>query len=268
MIDIKILNNIDLAMINFPDYPFHKLPVLFERATCQLRNRKASQIFEIAKDLDYMLEHQAKDHSSLAPGDFTEYKVDLVEEFQVLMDRRDGVPWMWDVPQPMSEPFPQGSDSEYFAVIAIYRLLQCIDWVGIAGNSVAGQFAIEATDAVCRAEHLDMLSCLLVDEKKKIKSEFDAEIQDQIKSTAQRVTSEYRASQRIERIELAKKAAEVRYSNPNSYRKKGEKIRQIWASGIYKNRNLCALMECETLGISYETARRHLRNTPEPASSC
>lgn len=268
MINIYLLDGVDLEKIKVPDFPFPQLPVLFARATQLLRNLKRSQISEIARHIDYMLDNEAKDHFQFDPDQFDEYKVDLVAELQMLIDRRDGIPWMWNVPQPKTEPFSNGSDCEYFAVIALYRLVQCTDWVGRGANSIAGQFAIEATEAVCRAESLDMLSWLWVDEKKKIRSDFDVEINNQIKSTVQRVTAEYRGSQKIERIELAKKAAEVRYAMPNSYRKKGEKIRQIWATGAYKDRTLCAQMECEALGISYETARRHLRNTPEPASRC
>lgn len=268
MINIYLLEGLDFEKIKIPDFPFPQLPVLFARATQLLRNPKRSQISEIARHIDYMLENEAKDHFQFDLDDFDEYKVDLVAELQMLIDRRDGIPWMWNVPQPDTEPFLNGSDSEYFAVIALYRLVQCMDWLGRGANSIAGQFAIEATDAVCRAESLDMLSWLLVDEKKKIRSNFDVEINNQIKSTIQCVTAEYRGSQKIERIELAKKAAEVRYEKPDSYHKKGEKIRQIWATGAYKNRNLCAKMECEKIGISYETARKHLRNTPEPASRC
>lgn len=43
-----------------------------------------------------------------------------------------------------------------------------------------------------------------------------------------------------------------------------EEIRKIWASGKYPNRDACAEQECGGLGISISTARKALRNTPQP----
>ena len=40
-------------------------------------------------------------------------------------------------------------------------------------------------------------------------------------------------------------------------------IKEIWASGKYKTRTACAQNECKTLGMSFDTARRALRNTPD-----
>lgn len=42
-------------------------------------------------------------------------------------------------------------------------------------------------------------------------------------------------------------------------------IRAAWASGKYSSRALCAEQEAAALGISFDTARKALRNTPDPA---
>lgn len=42
-------------------------------------------------------------------------------------------------------------------------------------------------------------------------------------------------------------------------------VRAAWASGKYSTRALCAEQEAAELGISFDTARKALRNTPDPA---
>jgi hypothetical protein len=65
--------------------------------------------------------------------------------------------------------------------------------------------------------------------------------------------------------ERAKHAADCRHDKPNGSRDKAEKIRAIWATGKYFHRSICAEEEYNALGYnSYETARKALRNTPEP----
>lgn len=72
-------------------------------------------------------------------------------------------------------------------------------------------------------------------------------------------------------IEIAKKnsrngrnAAEVRHSQPGGNRAKGDVIRAIWATGRYSARDICAEQECASLDMSFSSARKHLRNTPDP----
>ena len=66
----------------------------------------------------------------------------------------------------------------------------------------------------------------------------------------------------------AKFAAETRHNKPGGNNSKTDKIREIWASGKYTNRDLCAEQECAFLNISISTARKALRNTPKPPSRC
>lgn len=59
-------------------------------------------------------------------------------------------------------------------------------------------------------------------------------------------------------------AANIRHSRPGGSREKQEKIRQIWATGKFTSRDKCAIQECDALEMSYEAARKALRNTPDP----
>jgi hypothetical protein len=64
---------------------------------------------------------------------------------------------------------------------------------------------------------------------------------------------------------LAKHAAEARHSKEGGSRSKRESIRQIWATGKYSSRDICAEQECLALGMSFSTARRALRGMPKPS---
>ncbi|HQS03959.1 MAG: hypothetical protein B7Y07_11685 [Halothiobacillus sp. 24-54-40] len=64
--------------------------------------------------------------------------------------------------------------------------------------------------------------------------------------------------------EKASNAANARHSKPDGARAKAEAIRGIWASGKYSSRDICAEQECAALGMPFSTARKALRNTPDP----
>ena len=63
-------------------------------------------------------------------------------------------------------------------------------------------------------------------------------------------------------------AANARHAKPGGSREKQQKIRELWASGKYSSRDVCAEQECAALGMSFSTARRALRGTPDPPSRC
>ncbi|MGQ0618300.1 MAG: hypothetical protein ACT4QA_00040 [Panacagrimonas sp.] len=62
----------------------------------------------------------------------------------------------------------------------------------------------------------------------------------------------------------ARSAANARHDKPGGARDKKEQVREIWASGKYSDRDLCAEQECAALDMSFSAARKALRNTPEP----
>lgn len=66
------------------------------------------------------------------------------------------------------------------------------------------------------------------------------------------------------RKQTAIAAANARHSRPGGSRAKREQIRQIWASGKYSSRDICAEQESAALGMSFKAARNALVNTPDP----
>lgn len=72
-------------------------------------------------------------------------------------------------------------------------------------------------------------------------------------SAAEVGTSEWRKK-------TAKAAAEARHNKPGGSRDKKRQIQEIWASGKFSTKQLCAEQECAGLGMSYEAARRALVN--------
>jgi len=69
------------------------------------------------------------------------------------------------------------------------------------------------------------------------------------------------------RKKTAKAAANARHNRPGGSRDKQKRIREIWATGDYSSRDLCAEQECAALGMSFSAARRALRNCPKPVRS-
>lgn len=63
---------------------------------------------------------------------------------------------------------------------------------------------------------------------------------------------------------LGKYGADVVHNKPNGSREKRSKIRELWASGKYTSRDICAEQECAALAMSFSTARKALRGTPDP----
>ncbi len=62
----------------------------------------------------------------------------------------------------------------------------------------------------------------------------------------------------------AKAAADARHDKPGNSRDKREAIRTLWASGKFSSRDLCVEQESAALNMSISTARKALRNTPDP----
>jgi len=63
----------------------------------------------------------------------------------------------------------------------------------------------------------------------------------------------------------SKKAADKGHDKPDGSRDKKQQIRDIWASGKYKTKVLCAEEEYLALEVSFEKARRDLRGAPDPS---
>ncbi|MBS0587659.1 MAG: hypothetical protein JSS37_06810 [Proteobacteria bacterium] len=66
------------------------------------------------------------------------------------------------------------------------------------------------------------------------------------------------------RKQNAQAAANAKHDQPGGSRDKQRQIKQIWATGKYSNRDLCAEQECAALDMSFSAARNALKNTPDP----
>lgn len=67
------------------------------------------------------------------------------------------------------------------------------------------------------------------------------------------------------RSQTARNAANAKHDQPGGSRDKQRRMRDLWASGKYTSRDLCAEEECAALGMSFAAARKALRNTPMPS---
>lgn len=66
--------------------------------------------------------------------------------------------------------------------------------------------------------------------------------------------------------ERGRTGANAQHNRPGGNRDKRRKIQELWASGKYATRDVCAEQECGALGMSFSTARKALRNIPHPTS--
>ncbi|UCV15516.1 hypothetical protein [Quatrionicoccus australiensis] len=73
--------------------------------------------------------------------------------------------------------------------------------------------------------------------------------------------------QSISRYKTAhgRKASDALHSKKGGSREKAEAIRNLWSSGNYSSRDICAEQEFAGLKWNYASARKALRNTPDPA---
>jgi hypothetical protein len=60
----------------------------------------------------------------------------------------------------------------------------------------------------------------------------------------------------------AREKAIIRHSKIGGSREKRQIIQEIWKTGKYDSRDICAEQECATLGMSFSTARKALRGVP------
>lgn len=64
--------------------------------------------------------------------------------------------------------------------------------------------------------------------------------------------------------ENAAMMANLRHSKPGGSRDKAQQMRELWASGKYTAKDICAEQECSALGMSFSSARKALVNLPKP----
>jgi hypothetical protein len=67
--------------------------------------------------------------------------------------------------------------------------------------------------------------------------------------------------------QLQRERVNKRHDAKGGSRDKANRMREIWATGKYTSRDICAEQECAGLGMSFSTARKVLRNAPGPKST-
>jgi hypothetical protein len=66
------------------------------------------------------------------------------------------------------------------------------------------------------------------------------------------------------KTDWGKLGADILHSRPHGSREKRGEVLEAWASGRYPNKDKCAEKEALRLKISFSTARKALRNAPQP----
>lgn len=267
MLDLVKLERFDFANAVLPGFPFPHLPRILQQARYCLGGKTVWQVISIAKQINSILNDQGRGHFNGRPEDYVFINLNLVDELKKLMEiRRYGCPGHGNFLASFDKP--EGTDSEFFAVLTVYLVMESYTSIGTFENAYPGQMAIEAMEAICYAEHLQEMEFFVSGEinslRKDVGDEYAGHFQSYLEHV-KRSQNTMMAQLQVAKSDLARKAAEARHSQPNGYRQKSEQIKRIWASGKYKSRDECALKECASLGISPSTARKHLRNTPNPA---
>lgn len=62
----------------------------------------------------------------------------------------------------------------------------------------------------------------------------------------------------------AKNAIEARHNKPGESRERSDELLEIWMSGMYESRTLCAYEWHEEFGMKQSSARKKLQGTPDP----
>lgn len=66
------------------------------------------------------------------------------------------------------------------------------------------------------------------------------------------------------RSENGRHLADIKHNKPGGSRDKKRQMQEMWATGKYASRDICAEQECADLKMSFSAARKALRNTPKP----
>ena len=161
----------------------------------------------------------------------------------------------WNEWGPDEPRFPY---SQQYAVLALCVMSSIIEAIGPLRKAPSeSEYSSDVLDKA--------LFCadLIKDADQYFRKEMLARYETSRMVSSQRFHSEVEKKVRELRRQEALKAASARAA---PFAAKKEKIRAIWASGKYDNRDRCAEEEFRALGVSYSFARKALRNTPDPAT--
>lgn len=201
----------------------------------------------------------------------TENNDSEVDALKAVIESRDGhMFWLPEDSSNAPHEYSDIKDYEMFAVMSLWFVADALDAInkgGINSKSIAGDYLIESMDAVSYAEYLRDAEWLVSYTKKtnnktlsEALSKQKAEHQEWFKYQ-QRMDKERKTHKLSEQ---GKKGAAIKHKNTNEAK---NELKEIWASGKYTSRDVCAEQECARLNLSFSTARKALRNTPEPIPS-
>lgn len=132
--------------------------------------------------------------------------------------------------------------AEEVGVVAFHTICK------IAANGFPRRGGLESAEWVS-----DELDRELTGDEAKVAAHLALLIEEKAKELSQTIYSKSKRS-----------AADGLHNKPGGSREKADQIRNLWASGKYSSRAICAEEECAAIGLSFDTARRHLRGTPDP----
>ena len=81
---------------------------------------------------------------------------------------------------------------------------------------------------------------------------------------AQKAAEHTLHERKAEASQRGRVGADALHNRPHGDRWKKAEIQKLWASGKYTTRDICAEQECAAFDMSFSTARKALRNTPNP----
>lgn len=133
-----------------PSYPFNHLASIALRARRLLSYRSREQIITAANNIDWIIVDYFSKDITLPDTEITSEVTALKEAISsyALDDDTD---------------IPNAKEREYFAVLALWRIEDSLEWIELKHQhslSLAGDAALDAMDAVCYAEYLEIVDLI------------------------------------------------------------------------------------------------------------
>jgi hypothetical protein len=138
--------------------------------------------------------------------------------------------------------------------------------LALARNDFSFEDAIRqwAIEKILAADILQDFLALLADQGQALEA-WGKSKESRRKAVKLHAEAEKKLSQKLDDASArGRAAANTLHNKPGGSREKVAAIRNLWASGKYSSRDLCAEQECAHLAMSFSAARKALRNAPKP----
>lgn len=182
-----------------------------------------------------------------------------VDALKSILEKRDGNFFNTDdTIEPPANEYPEGKDYQLFSVMALWFIVDALESINHAGThakSIAGDYLIEAMDAVSHAEHLRekewLISYSEVVKQKALSDEFKKQ-SDITSALREQAKQDHIKSLNDQRSNFAKKGVNARLANDPIQLAKTEIIEE------YEKRN----SQFKRRGYSAQFAREMLKKYP------